>query len=790
MCENEGVYVCSTDRSTTVCNVAAFQAYPEECDDMDNDCDGQTDEDLVGCCDVDAVQECGSDVGECVKGEMTCQEDGSWGDCENAVGPTVDLCDSLDNDCDGATDEDFLNRGMECQIGQGNCLSNGNYACTEDMFGTFCAALIIQPSNEACDQQDNDCDGATDEDLVGCCEPNDQVECGSAVGECRKGHKTCSIDGVWSECLEEVKPMAELCDGKDNNCDGQTDETFANLNSECQIGRGECLSIGRMTCGVDQQSTSCNADILTGNDEICDNKDNDCDGDVDENLLRECGSDVGECEIGIQSCFAGGWLACEGEIQSSDEICDNLDNNCDGNTDEGFNINDQCFEGLGECQAEGVIVCVDENMSACNAVVGQQSEETCDGLDNDCDGNTDEELENCCIPDTISECGIDTGECVKGTSTCQADRTWGWCLDATGPSDEICDGLDNNCDGETDEGLTGCCSPSVSRNCGSDVGECSHGTQICWESREWGECQNQTLPANEICDGLDNDCDGQTDNGFDLMAEANNCGQCNYVCGSQGTVSTTCEAGECVLTCSRFRVDLNTDPTDGCECEVTNCGVEICDQVDNDCDGAIDEDCDSLVMYLSFDGHMNDGSTNANNALNHGATYTADAVCGQAASFDGVDDYAEVADSVSMDSIVNEFTICVSANVTDYERGDVVFSKFRLQPALGIEWNDVTMENNWTFFLNRVKLAQGRTVNVNQWITFCGKFKQGVFTAYIDGEQIWQGNAQNPVGGITYIGSNDMPPAKNSHTKIDETTFYNVALSDEEIQHYFEIMKR
>jgi hypothetical protein len=76
----------------------------EICNDgLDNDCDGLTDEDCL--CVPGDTQTCGTDVGECVAGTMSCLDDASWDDeCVGALGPTSEICDGRDNDCDGATD--------------------------------------------------------------------------------------------------------------------------------------------------------------------------------------------------------------------------------------------------------------------------------------------------------------------------------------------------------------------------------------------------------------------------------------------------------------------------------------------------------------------------------------------------------------------------------------------------------------------------------------------------------------------------------------------------------------
>jgi len=186
---------------------------PESCDGIDNDCDGVVDNGLT--------QECGAAVaGECTLGITTCQN-GKWSPCSGAIGPTAEVCDGLDNDCDGILDN---LAAVSCYYGPEGSLGIG--MCTEGVIGcengqiTGCDGMII-PHFEDCDGRDNDCDGEVDEDVQRPCYSGAKET--RNIGECKSGITLCA-NAIWTPCAGEVLPQTETCDSKDNDCDGEVDE--------------------------------------------------------------------------------------------------------------------------------------------------------------------------------------------------------------------------------------------------------------------------------------------------------------------------------------------------------------------------------------------------------------------------------------------------------------------------------------------------------------------------------------------------------------------------------------
>lgn len=360
------------------------------------------------------------------------------------------------------------------------------------------------------------------------------------VGECRVGSQKC-INGQWGPCEGETIPAEDVCDALDNDCDGLADEE---IGSET-CGMGNC-QVTVETC-VNGVSTPCVPG--TGNPtEECDGADDNCDGQVDEGCSCTNGQtqpcyagpsgtqNTGICKSGTQTCAGGAWGACNGQVLPGTELCNNTDDDCDGAKDEGNpESGGTCSTGLlGPCAA-GLTSC-QNGVKVCVGTTAP-STEVCDGVDNNCNGPADDGNPGSGLP-----CSTNLpGPCAPGITSCTGGSIV--CNGNVQPSPEQCDTVDNNCNGQADEGcqcvngaMQGCYTgPPGTQN----VGPCQGGTQTC-ASGQWGSCVGQVIPTSETCaNGVDDNCSGAADE---------NCGCVHDKCVIGAVLVAGCDAaqGNCV----------------------------------------------------------------------------------------------------------------------------------------------------------------------------------------------------------------------------------------------------
>jgi hypothetical protein len=454
----------------------------------------------------------------------------------------------------------------DCPTAGSQCLDmpgGGRYCSTpcptgSCLIGFTCTLLDIQGLPE---DQKNQClpnlgDCACTAELKDMAFP---CEISNQSGTCN-GVRLCNASGQWSACSSRV-PSVERCNKEDDDCDGPTDEGFAyhglGMGAEC-VGDGQCTA-GRVQCSIDGSRATCSTNFDGAESqaipETCDGLDNDCDGQTDNGMLY-AGLPVGALCLGAGTCGPGtvecnmpsGLAVCSSNPdgsspQAQPEICDGLDNDCDGHVDNGVKASSFDCLRKGICAGKTVPASCVRGAWVCN-YSGIPGFEVAETLCDGIDSDCDGVVDGQ-FPFGEACDGLDTDRCKNGIFECSANGRGVTCgVETVTDIRETCNGKDDDCDDMIDEDF-----PARELCDGLDTDSCLQGTYTCTADGLGVECVNEPDPPSpptiELCDGLDNDCNGVTDDPFTDLGLA---------CDIDPVSPIPCKTG--TLGCSESKTEL------------------------------------------------------------------------------------------------------------------------------------------------------------------------------------------------------------------------------------------
>ncbi|AEI63997.1 regulator of chromosome condensation [Corallococcus macrosporus] len=558
-----------------------------------------------------------------------------------------EMCNGMDENCDGTVDDGNPSGGDACSTGLLGVCATGTTACVE---GAVACQQNQTASDELCDALDNDCDGEADED-----NPEGLQECSTGQqGVCGEGVTYCTHGAV--ECVQKQGPAPEVCDGRDNDCNGELDEGVTletwyrdadgdGFGDASQPAQGCVQPSGYVTNASDCNDG--NAAIRPGAAETCDGLDNDCNGSVDEGVQSTWYRDADGDGFGNGAQPAQACAQPEGHVANANdcddasagvrpgasEVCDDVDNNCNGAVDEGLTFQawyrDADGDGYGAptqstqaCSQPGGYV---SNASDCNdasASIRPGASEVCDGTDNNCDGAVDEGVGSTWYRDADSD-----GYGNPGQSTQACSQPGGYVANSTDCNDttsgarpggtESCDGVDNNCNGSIDEGVGSIWYRDAD---GDGNGNASQSTQACSQPSGYvanaTDCNDASATirpgAAEVCDGADNNCNGSIDEGLTFQAWYRDADGDGYGAPTQSTQACSQPGGYV----------SNASDCNDASASIRPGASEVCDGADNNCNGSIDEGVGS-IWYRDADGDGNGNASQSTQACSQPSGYVA-----------------------------------------------------------------------------------------------------------------------------------------------------------------------
>ena len=454
-----------------------------------------------------------------------------------------------------------------------------------------------------------------------------------------------------------ISPIAsETCNGIDDNCDGSIDEgvtttVFRDLDGDGFGDLAEPLETCDLPIGYVATSTDCDdsdPSISPVALEVCDGIDNDCDDLIDDSALDDRpwypdmdGDGHGDASGEIEACDApADHVRDDGDCDDADasihpdaeEFCDDVDNDCDGSIDERSAFDavawytDADGDGFGDgtatlsCDSPLGAVDNNEDCDDSDADINPDADEICDDIDNDCDGDTDEDGATDALTwyrdaddDGFGDadgsrvsCELPSGY-VESSDDCDDDD-----IDVNPDGVEVCDDVDNDCDGITDEADAIDAPTWYVDGDGDGYGAGDSTTRACSVPLGYADndddCNDESRDAypggTEVCDGLDNDCDGVADGD-----DAEDVGTWFIDEDGDGFGDSSLYEISCDMP------DGYTDDDSDCDDSSTEAfpgGTEVCDGLDNDCDGEVDglDECScDLVDVSDPTNHVSRGST-------------------------------------------------------------------------------------------------------------------------------------------------------------------------------------